>query len=168
MAIVKPQGTIAQLLSEGRRALGMSQREFGPALGASHRTATRWDEGTSIPYENNLRTLAELLLPVDRALATEAAAHIGETLESLGLAPPTPTPTVDATSAPARSAKDLVDIVVCAAAETSDSSPRAMRTVLYEAFRRAHQVGLTIEQVEQALAPEKEAPKAKAARGSRG
>jgi hypothetical protein len=150
MAIIKPQRTIRHLLTDARRTLGMSQREFGPALGSSHRTATRWDSGASVPFELELRKLAELLVPIDQELATEAAAHMGETLESLGLvaarppakpvAPPTPP-------------EDLVDIVVCAAAEASDVSPRAMRTLLYVAFRRANQVGLTVEQVERALAP---------------
>jgi transcriptional regulator with XRE-family HTH domain len=150
MATIKPHRDIAYLLSDARQKLHMVQRQFGPALGASHRTATRWDSGESRLAEHNFRKLAELLAPLDTALATEAAAHIGETLESLGLAAP---------HSPARPAlqatppEDLVDVVVCAAAEASDVSPRAMRSVLGVAFRRARQVGLTVEQVEAVLAP---------------
>jgi hypothetical protein len=147
----------------------MSQREFGPALGASHRTASRWDAGKSSPAEHHLRLLVRLLAPVNPSLANEAAAHIGETLESLGFAAPSAQPATLAQSALAGPAKDLVDIVVCAAAEASDTPPRAMRSLLYVAFRRARQIGLTTEQVEQALAPEEEAPpKGKSGRGARG
>jgi transcriptional regulator with XRE-family HTH domain len=158
---MKPRISSAQLLVEGRRALGMSQRQFGPALGWSHRTATRWDAGYSPPSEDALRKLAGLLLPVDRALAEQAAAHIGETLESLGLVAPTPpapppappAPPPAPPAAPVASTADLVDVVVCAAAEATDASPRAIRSLLYVAFRRARQIGLTVEQVEGALAP---------------
>jgi transcriptional regulator with XRE-family HTH domain len=155
MAIVRPQRSIRHLLTDARQKLGMSQREFGPALGSSHRTATRWDSGASVPFEPELRKLAELLVPIDQALATEAAAHIGETLENLGLVEARPPAKPVAPTPPP---EDLVDIVVCAAAEASDVSPRAMRTLLYVAFRRAHQVGLSVEQVERALAPAEAKP----------
>jgi transcriptional regulator with XRE-family HTH domain len=150
----KPERSVSHLLSDARRALNMVQREFGSALGASHRTATRWDAGKSVPAEHHLRTLTELLYPVDRALAAEAAAHVGETLESLGLeAPPAP-PAPPIAPPKARPADgDLADIVVCAAAEATDVSPRAVRSVLYVAFRRACQLGLTVEAMERALAP---------------
>jgi hypothetical protein len=138
------------LLAASRLALSMSQRQFGPALGSSHRTATRWDAGLSRPSPPELRRLAGLLLPIDPALAAEAAAHMGDTLESLGLATPQPPAPL---LAPATSPHDLADIVVCAAAEASDVSPRTMRSLLHVAFRRAREVGLTVEQVEQALAP---------------
>src|SRR5450631_3906080 len=81
----KPQLPMGHMLTLARNALGMSQRQFGPALGASHRTASRWDTRRSSPSEGQLRRLAELLVPVDRALAEEAAAHVHETLEELGL-----------------------------------------------------------------------------------
>jgi DNA-binding XRE family transcriptional regulator len=159
MAIVKPQRALDRLLEDARRTLVMSQRQFGPALGASHRTATRWASGKARPAPWELRKLAELLVPVDMALAAEAAAHIGETLENLGLVAASPAPAASPGAIPP---EDLVDVVVCAAAEASDVSPRAMRSALHVAFRRARQVGLTVEQVEQALAPvETKAPKRK-------
>ncbi|MGA2448776.1 MAG: helix-turn-helix domain-containing protein [Polyangiaceae bacterium] len=167
MPIAKPRSTLPQLLTDARRQLRMSQREFGPALGASHRTANRWDAGKASPAARNLQRLAELLAPVNPALATEAAAHIGQTLESLGLVSPSSEAGAAAQSGLAGPAKDLVDIVLCAAAEAADTSPRAMRSLLYVAFRRARQVGLTTEQLEQALAPEKEA-KARSGRSARG
>jgi len=69
----KPQLPLGHLLAVARNALRMPQREFGPALGVSHRTASRWDTGRSAPSEPQLRRLAALLVPVDRSLAEEAA-----------------------------------------------------------------------------------------------
>jgi transcriptional regulator with XRE-family HTH domain len=150
MPLVTPKRPIGHVLTEARQKLGMSQAQFGPALGSSHRTATRWDAGQSLPAPTELRRLAKLLLPLDTALAAEAAAHMGDTLESLGLVAPKPPPPPVAPPTPPQ---DLADIVVCAAAEASDVSPRAMRPLLHVAFRRAREVGLTVEQVERALAP---------------
>jgi hypothetical protein len=47
----------------------------------------------------------------------------------------------------------LVDIVVCAVADFTGSVPNTLRPLLYRAFRRAREVGLTTEEVEKALAP---------------
>jgi hypothetical protein len=161
---IRPTKPIRLLLVEARQALGMTQREFGYALEASHRSATRWDAGRSTPSADALRKLAALLLPHDRALAVEAAAHLGETLVDLGLEappappPPPPPPSPPAPAAPPYTTNDLADIVVCAAAEATDTSPRAMRALLYVAFRRARQVGLSVAEVEAALARPEPAP----------
>jgi transcriptional regulator with XRE-family HTH domain len=135
----------------------MTQREFGTALGASHRSATRWEARQSVPGDASLRKLAGLLAPVDAALAAEAAAHLGETLMGLGLVappePPAPPIPVAPPAPPPTPAQDLVDVIVCAAADAMDAAPRVVRPVLHAAFRRARQLGLTVEQVERALAP---------------
>ena len=52
----------------------------------------------------------------------------------------------------------MVDVVVCAAAEALDVSPRAVRPALLAAFQRAREAGLTLEQVEKALSPEVKDP----------
>jgi DNA-binding transcriptional regulator YiaG len=53
-------------LANARRALGMSQKRFGYAIGASHRTAARWDAGQATPAYHHLRQLAVLLHRHDR------------------------------------------------------------------------------------------------------
>jgi DNA-binding XRE family transcriptional regulator len=144
------------VLGDARRLLGMTQNEFGSALGASHRTAVRWDAGQSSPGEHELRTLARLLHPHDRSLAIEVAQHLGETLETLGLEtpppPPAPAPPQPPHPPPTRP-EDLVDIVVCAAVEVTGSMPSALRPVLYAVFKRAREVGLTVQAAENALRP---------------
>ena len=79
---------IHAIVAEARSALSMSQREFGEAVGSSHRSAVRWDAGQASPGEHHLHTLAKLLHPVDRSLAAEVADAADETLEGLGLETP--------------------------------------------------------------------------------
>jgi transcriptional regulator with XRE-family HTH domain len=142
------------LLLDARNALGMSQAEFGPALGWSHRTAVRWERGRAVPLDTSLHRLASLLLPIDRDLAEEVAVAASETLESLGLVPaPVVEPAPDAKKAalPRVTNGDLADVVVCAVADASDLPPRALRPLLHAALVRARALGLTIEQLEEAL-----------------
>jgi hypothetical protein len=145
--------TVFHLLLEAQHTLEMTQKEFGPALGASHRTAVRWAAQRAHPATHNLEKLAELLVPHDRALAEEAARYAGSTLEHLGLvhppAPPPPPPDPRVPTAP----EDLVDIVVCAAADHAGQVPSAVRPLVYTVFKRAREVGLTLDAAEKALAP---------------
>src|SRR5579859_2471030 len=85
------QRSMRAVLSEARRTLGMTQEQFGLALGSSHRSAVRWDGGDAEPAEHHLRALVPLLYRENRELAAEVASVLHETLESLGLeAPPAP------------------------------------------------------------------------------
>jgi transcriptional regulator with XRE-family HTH domain len=133
---------LKELLRRARYALEMSQAEFGAALGWSHRTAVRWEQGTA-PYGPTLTKLAALLVHVDRDLAVHIAAAAHETLESLGLAGPPTGPRV--------TQGDLADAVVCAAADATDLPPRALRPLLHAAFARARALGVTVEQIEESL-----------------
>jgi hypothetical protein len=145
---------IRQVLGDARHMLVMSQREFGYAVGASHRSAVRWDAGEATPAEHHLRRLAGLLYPRDHALAAEVAAAIDETLESLGLeAPPPPPPPPPAPSLPTLGPEDLVEIVVLAAVEHTGAAPAAARQWLHAVFKRACDIGLTTEAAERALRP---------------
>jgi len=138
-----------ELLTRARHALGMSQKEFGPALGASHRTASRWDSGRSSPSGSELTKLAQLLVPVNLELATQAAAYVGDTLEGLGLVAPAPPPP----PAIRATLQDLVEIVVCAVADQAGAAPQTVRPLLHTAFKRTRELGLPMEVLEQALAP---------------
>ena len=142
-----------EVLTDARRALGMSQKQFGYAIGASHRTAARWDAGQATPAYHHLRQLAVLLHPHDRALAAEVGGAIDETLESLGLEAPLPAPPAPLPPAPALRPEDLVEIVVLAAVEHSGAAPAAARQWLHAVFKRAHEIGLSTEIAERALRP---------------
>jgi hypothetical protein len=149
-----PKRSIAVILHETQRALHMSQREFGPAVGASHRSAVRWMAGQAVPSEGQLRNLAQLLHSQDRTLAAEVADFIDETLVSLGLEtepPPFPASPPPAPPPPTVAAEDLVDVLVLAAVERTGAAPAPMRALLHAVFKRAREVGLTVEAAEKAL-----------------
>ena len=126
----------------------MTQGELAKYLGVSRRTVNRWgSRGVGLaPFQAH--DLARLVHPRDPALAARLAAAGGATLESLGLEKKVPPPP------PPDPPRHLVDVVVCAAAETLDISPRQVRAALLAAFRRAREAGLTVEHVEKALLPE--------------
>jgi transcriptional regulator with XRE-family HTH domain len=149
-----PRRSIRLTLGEARRKLGMSQRKFGYAIGSSHRSAVRWDAGKATPAQHHLQKLARLLHPIDRDLAAEVANAAGETLESLGLEAPAPAaPAPVAPAAPALGPDDLIDIVVLSAVELSGATPAAARAWLHAAFKRGHELGLTMDVAERALRP---------------
>ena len=153
--------SIHLVLGEARRALSMTQEDFGYAVGASHRTAVRWDAGQSDPAEHHLKKLAELLYKEHRALAAEVADFADETLESLGLEapprpapPPPPPPPPPAPLPPSRPLvrpEHLVDALVLAAVEHTGSPPAAVRPLLAAVFQRGAEVGITMEEAARAL-----------------
>jgi transcriptional regulator with XRE-family HTH domain len=136
-------------------ALKMSQGEFGSALGSSKRTASRWDAGKSTPGPDALARLAALLVPVDRALAGEVAGEAGQTLASLGLEPPAPAappaPSPVPSGPPPVSPRERVDLVILAAVEGSGLLPSAVRPVLQAAVKRARELGLSLDAIDEAL-----------------
>jgi hypothetical protein len=142
---------VGLILLESQRALHMSQREFGYAVGASHRSAVRWAARQATPGESHLRKLAGLLLPHNRALAAEVADYIDESLVSLGLEAPAPPQPSPRPPGPQLRAEDLVDLLVLAAVERTGAAPAATRTMLHAVFKRAREVGLTVEVAEGAL-----------------
>lgn len=153
-------------LARAQIALGMSQEQLGRFLGVSRRTMVRWQGGENGPTFEQWLVLVRRVHGVDPALAAEIAQQMGETLESLGLAPPSRSPTATAavprpSSRPAPPITDLVDSIVCAAAEAGATTPQVTRPMLLAAFERTASVALTIDEVRAALRgdTEKKAPK---------
>jgi transcriptional regulator with XRE-family HTH domain len=146
---------IQNLLFRSRLALHWTQRELGEKLGSSHRTAARWEAGQSTAYPDTVTKLTRLVHPVDRDLASELAASIGQTLVGLGLealpAPPAPPPPPPAPPLPppplvrATALRDLIDCVVCSVADASDVPPKAVRPLVLLTLRRALDVGIDLQ-----------------------
>jgi hypothetical protein len=133
----------------------MTQREFGSATESSHRTAARWDAGRATPSPHQLCLVARLLYPQHPELAREVADAAYETLESLGLEA-APAPAASAPAAPAPSAhrpEDLVDIVILAAVDQTGTPVATARSLVHAVFKRAADLGLSVEAVEKALRP---------------
>jgi DNA-binding XRE family transcriptional regulator len=144
-----------RLLVAIRAALGHTQETFAPAIGSSQRTIGRWETGKAPLYPRHWATLAKVVHPEDSELAAQAAEYAGETLVSLGLEPDPAA--VAASAAPQRSSiapHDLVDIVVLAGVAASGGSPGDVRRWVHAVVKRASDIGLSVEEVEEALRPQ--------------
>jgi len=140
------------LLVAARRILGVSQGELGELLGSSRRTGQRWETTGTKPSDEQWLDLAARILPQDRQLATALALAGGGTIQALEA---TAAATTGApVAAPAPLPPEVVDSIVCAAAETMNVTPGAIRPALVAAFSRAQRIGLSVEQVTRALARE--------------
>lgn len=158
---------IGQLLWDARQALSLNQQTLAEFLGISSRTVQRWDARESAPTNSDLHKLARAVHPINPELAARLAKEGSSSLEELGIVrPPDPPPPAPAPQ-PAYELAHLADGVVCAAAESMGLTPLAIRPALLAAFRRAREMHLTVEQMEEALAPK--APPARANRkGAKG
>jgi hypothetical protein len=163
---------LAALFTRSQRSVHQTQAGLGKLLGISRRTAQRYS-AQGIP-SHYLPALARVVHPHDADLAREIAAHMGTTLEALGLAAPAAATASSGAGSPADAApaalltSALVDAVVCAASEAMNVLPADARKGLQAAFVRARELRLTVEAVEQALEDRRVgAKKAKAARRSR-
>jgi hypothetical protein len=139
------------LLALAMTALGESQQGLGDILGLSRRTISRWAGGRASLGDARCITLARAVYPRDAHLAARIVATRGATLEDVGIvSPAAPAPPPPAPPPPPPPAY-LVEVVVCAAAEALDASPRVVRPALLAAIRTARAVGLGLEAMEKAL-----------------
>jgi transcriptional regulator with XRE-family HTH domain len=136
---------VRDLVQRGRLALGMTHKQLGQALRTSHRTAERWAAGRSTPGVEQVAELARLVFPKNRALAAELAAASSESLVSLGL--------VVEPKAPAIPRSVLFEAVVSAAAEAAQVRPGAARAGLAAAFARAEELGVSVAELVESVAP---------------
>jgi transcriptional regulator with XRE-family HTH domain len=141
---------------QSRTALGMSQESLGDKVIASRKTVGRWESGRSQPSQDKLAQIVAMLLPVDAALATELASSAGESIDSLGAA----LSKLDENVSPRLGTRVelLIDAIVCAGADASDVSPKAIRPALLAAFQRAKLAGLGVDAVVAGLSPKAPRP----------
>ena len=158
------------LVIKAQDSLALTQEGLARLVGSSRRTMTRWWSGQSGPSVSQLQVLARAVHPRDPGLAAKLAEEGGATLEALGLArPASPTATLLTPAVAGRPfppVRLVVDAVVCAAAEAMQAPPGPIRDVLRAAITRARVLGLTLEEMDEALssppspAPESERTKA--------
>jgi len=135
------------LMTLAMHSLGTNQRGLADLLGLSRRTISRWvKHGHPVASPARIDTLARAVHAHDPALAARIVAVRGATLVDAGIARPEPPP-----APPAPPPPYLVDVVVCAAAEALDVSPRVVRPALLAAFQRARAVGLDVAALESSL-----------------
>ncbi len=141
------------LVTESMFALGLTQKRLGTLLMASRRTVSRWVSGRSTIGAPTLARLAVAVHPTNATLAARLAAESGQTLESLGLVAPSPPA---APPPPPRAFPPtalVVEAVVCAVAEAMQVPPSVAREALRAAFTRAQALGLSVEEMSEALSP---------------
>ena len=141
------------LMTLAMHALGTNQQGLAKLLGLSRRTISRWtSRGHSAVIPAHVDTLARAVHAHDPALAARIVAVRGATLADAGIARPEPAP-IPPPAPPPPPPPYLVDVVVCAAAEALDVSPRVVRPALLAAFQRARVVGLDVAALESSLSP---------------
>jgi hypothetical protein len=144
------------LLTLAQQALGLTQEELGELVGVSRRTVSRWLSDGTVLTDSQGSTLARAVYPANASLAAQIAASGGTTLERLGIVqPPKPVEPPKPPPPPPR----LVEVVVCAAAEALDASPRTVRPAVIAAFEAARDVGLDVEGVVRSLRPREPSPR---------
>jgi transcriptional regulator with XRE-family HTH domain len=166
-----PGFDVRRLVIEAQLTLGITQLEMARMLGCSRRTVSRCAARRSAPGQSDLLALARAVHAKDPSLAAKLAHEGSQTLESLGLVKPAPAmPAVTVPAAHVRPfppTRLVVESVVCAAAEVMQASPATVRGALRAAFARARGLGLTVEEMDDALT-EPEEPKPATPRGKRG
>lgn len=153
-----PGADAVGLIIRAQMTIGMLSKDVAELVGVSARTVQRWSANQSHPTTRHILIIARATYPKDPALAAQLAAEGGQTLESLGLVPPPlpappPSPPVGPPPRAFPSTRLVVDSVVCAATEALQSGPSDVRGVLRSAFARARALGLSVEEVDDALAP---------------
>lgn len=148
----------SSLLIAAGDVLHLNQRELAERLGVSRRTVVRWTARVTAMSPTDMIALAKLVFPLDIQLAEALALKSATTLERLGLVRPVP-PAPPVLPAPVPSPPPpplarLVDIVVCAVADALELPPRAARPALLAGVRRAKELGLKLDEMEQALSDE--------------
>jgi transcriptional regulator with XRE-family HTH domain len=139
---------VSTLLVLAADALGLTQEEMGRMFNVSSRTISRWQlQGTTLGPDH-VDLLARRVYPVNAPLAARIAALLGATLESLGIMRP---PKLVEPLPPPPPPPRLVEVVLCAAADALDASPRVVRPAVIAAFEAARDVGLDVGAVIQGL-----------------
>jgi transcriptional regulator with XRE-family HTH domain len=169
MPIVLPGPEAVAHLERARAALHLSQDELAQALGVSRRTVLRWTAGQSRPTAAHLQDLARMVHPVDARLAELLATEGGVTLASLGLVPPAPPPVAAPPPPPEPPAPPqrpfppvrlMLKAILYAAEDAAKGAPGDVRAVVAAAFAISRGLGLTVDEVDDALAGREEAPPA--------
>jgi transcriptional regulator with XRE-family HTH domain len=160
--------TILPILAEAQNRLGMSQRGLAELTGVSRRTILRWYSNRALPIAAHVTPVIEALYPQHRDVAVKLAHKLGHTLVTLGVAPAEPPGKAAPPSEPAPPAPPpplapaprafppadlLIDSIICAAAEALSTTPAAVRPVVQAAFARARGLGVSVQEVDDALSP---------------
>ncbi len=153
-----------ELFVRAQMTLGLTHPAMAEMLGYSSRTMIRWAQGGGGPSEPDLLKLARAVYPRDAELADALAREAHTTLGELGVVPAAAVGAAGGAPRPAPTTEHLVDSIVCAASRAAGAAPEAVTAALRAAVTRARELGFSLEELEQALAPAAPAVSSKRAR----
>ena len=160
--------TARSLVAKARLAMGVTATELAKLHGVSPKTIGRWLRGETSVSSIEIGELAPLVYPYDPQLSQRMFDFAREDAVLSKLSPPPglpqhehepPTPVPPPLVLPVLrplpplSVKARTDAVVCAACDAIDVSPRVLRPALLAAVREARELNLSLEEIEQQLAP---------------
>jgi transcriptional regulator with XRE-family HTH domain len=157
----RKSSAMAETLRRCRVAAGLSKKALAERLRLTPQSIARWEDDYRSPSSGALRNLVRLFYEINPALAQAIADAAGEPLATFGILPraePTAVATPPIVMAPPSppsppiSPRHAADSVVCAASEDREMPLAEARLVLLAGFRRAKEMGLTVEMVEAGLA----------------
>jgi hypothetical protein len=154
-------GSVTQHVALASRALGLTRRTMADLCGTSPRTVQRWFGGGSTPSHGQVYALARAVFPRDAQIADALAQEAGTTLVELGLVlPPAPVVAAQPPGPPPRAFPPvalMVDSILHAATQSVEAhaadpaSHQAVLEITRAAFARARGLGLSVEEVDEAL-----------------
>jgi transcriptional regulator with XRE-family HTH domain len=141
-------------LRKGRDALEMTQHELGAAIGVSGRTILRWERGYTGAPPFAARQYADIVRDVDADLADEILAAAGVEPAQAPEADLSPAPSPAPALAPGASGSPgpALDSIFLAAARAADVPARSVIPIVVAAFRRAHELGISVDAIVRACA----------------
>jgi hypothetical protein len=144
--------------------LGLTHKATAELCGTSMRTAQRWSGGASLPSHAQVLTLARAVFARDAGLAEALAQEAGTSLVAMGVVPPPPPPVVALPPSPPPPPRRpfppvalMVDSILHAATQSAGAhaadptSHQAILEITLAAFARARGLGLSVEEVHDAL-----------------
>ena len=160
---------LAPLVLRASRTLGLTHQGLAALCQTSMRTAQRWSAGRAHPAPEQVKRLASAVLPKDAELAGALARESGTTLVAWGLvSPPAPAETSAPQGPPPRPFPPvalMVDSILHSATQSAEAhaanptSHQAIVEITRAAFARARGLGLTVEEVHDALVAASSPPK---------
>ena len=135
-----------------------TQRDLADLLGVTRRTVSRWQSGDSAIGTSELQKLARAVHEVDPSLASEIAAEGGTTVHEMGLAVAKGPAgaTAQALARPFPPVELLLDGVLHVGVQALTDSQNAppletVKAIVRATVARARGLGLTLEEIEEAL-----------------
>lgn len=128
--------TFAEALIEARGRAGLNQKELAERAGVGRRSLSRWEFAECLPHPEQMHRLLRALQAAKPEVVPEVARAGGIEPEKFGLGPPGKRVVLESTA--------ILDSIVCALADASDTTPARARRGLRAALQRMKEIDVTL------------------------